>query len=84
MAKTVTAAALIASRGVNTLVLVHRTELLRQWKERLQSFLGIGSAVVGKPGRSGSTKGATAMPTCFDAIREGAVLRVRPKAMRTA
>ncbi|WP_310800585.1 DEAD/DEAH box helicase family protein [Burkholderia thailandensis] len=28
--KTVTAAALIARRGVNTLVLVHRTELLRQ------------------------------------------------------
>lgn len=37
--KTVTAAALIARRGVNTLVLVHRTELLKQWQERLQSFL---------------------------------------------
>jgi superfamily II DNA or RNA helicase len=33
--KTVTAAALIARRGVNTLVLVHRTELLKQWQERL-------------------------------------------------
>jgi hypothetical protein len=40
--KTVSAAALIARRGVNTLVLVHRTELLRQWQERLQSFLGVG------------------------------------------
>ena len=37
--KTVTAAALIARRRVNTLVLVHRTDLLRQWRERLTSFL---------------------------------------------
>ncbi len=55
--KTVTAAALIASRGVNTLVLVHRTELLRQWKERLQSFLGVGPDVVGTIG------GGKARPT---------------------
>ncbi|GAB3387153.1 DEAD/DEAH box helicase family protein [Azotobacter armeniacus] len=39
--KTVTAAALIARRGVNTLVLVHRTELLRQWLERMQAFLRV-------------------------------------------
>ena len=45
--KTVTAAALIARRGVNTLVLVHRTELLRQWQERLQTFLGCGKEMVG-------------------------------------
>ena len=37
--KTVTAAAIIARRGVNTLVLVHRTELLKQWQARLQTFL---------------------------------------------
>ncbi|ABK98936.1 TOTE conflict system archaeo-eukaryotic primase domain-containing protein [Pelobacter propionicus] len=37
--KTVTAAALIARRKVSTLVLVHRTELLRQWQERLTGFL---------------------------------------------
>ena len=37
--KTVTAAALIALRKVSTLVLVHRTELLRQWQERLTGFL---------------------------------------------
>ena len=40
--KTVTAAAMIARRGVNTLVLVHRTELLKQWQERLQAFLDVG------------------------------------------
>jgi superfamily II DNA or RNA helicase len=55
--KTVTAAALIARRRVNTLVLVHRTELLRQWKERLQSFLGVGKDVVGVVG------GGKAKPT---------------------
>ncbi len=45
--KTVTAAAMIARRGVNTLVLVHRTELLKQWQERLAAFLGAGKGVVG-------------------------------------
>ncbi len=55
--KTVTAAALIARRGVNTLVLVHRSELLKQWQERLQSFLGVGKGVVGTIG------GGKAKPT---------------------
>jgi superfamily II DNA or RNA helicase len=45
--KTVTAAAMIARRGVNTLVLVHRTELLKQWQERLAAFLGANKGVVG-------------------------------------
>ena len=48
--KTVTAAALIARRGVNTLVLVHRTELLQQWKERLQAFLGVDKTKIGTIG----------------------------------
>ncbi len=55
--KTVTAAAMIARRGVNTLVLVHRTELLKQWQERLQTFLGVGKGVVGTIG------GGKAKPT---------------------
>jgi superfamily II DNA or RNA helicase len=37
--KTVVAAALIARRKVSTLVLVNRTDLLRQWKESLSAFL---------------------------------------------
>lgn len=45
--KTVTAAAMIARREVNTLVLVHRTELLKQWQERLQTFLGVNKGVIG-------------------------------------
>ena len=39
--KTVTAAALIAKRGVNTLILVHTKSLLTQWKETLEHFLDI-------------------------------------------
>jgi superfamily II DNA or RNA helicase len=45
--KTVTAAAIIARRGVNTLVLVHRTELLKQWHVRLAAFLDAGRDVIG-------------------------------------
>lgn len=45
--KTVTAAAIIARRGTNTLVLVHRTELLKQWQERLTAFLGAGKGMIG-------------------------------------
>ena len=37
--KTVVAANLIAARSRNTLVLVHRQQLLEQWTARLQSFL---------------------------------------------
>lgn len=48
--KTVSAAALIARRGVNTLVLVHRTELLQQWRERLQAFLSLDEGFVGAIG----------------------------------
>lgn len=53
--KTVTAAAIIARRGVNTLVLVHRTELLKQWQERLSVFLSVDKEVIGTVG-GGKTK----------------------------
>ena len=45
--KTVAAAAMIARRGVNTLILVHRADLLKQWQMRLQTFLGAGKEMVG-------------------------------------
>jgi len=48
--KTVVAAWLIAQRGVNTLVLVHRRQLLDQWIQRLSSFLNINSRDIGKIG----------------------------------
>src|ERR1043165_6717837 len=48
--KTVIAAWLIAQRGVNTLVLVHRRQLLDQWIERLSAFLGLPDKAIGRIG----------------------------------
>ncbi len=45
--KTVVAAALIAQRACNTLVLVHRRELLDQWAERLKTFLSVQPGDIG-------------------------------------
>jgi len=39
--KTVSAAAIIARRNVSTLVILHRKDLLDQWKEQLGAFLDI-------------------------------------------
>ncbi len=39
--KTVMGCALIAARGVRTLVLAHRKPLLEQWRERCGEFLGV-------------------------------------------
>ncbi len=48
--KTVVAAWLIAKRGVNTLVLVHRRQLLEQWVERLSAFLALPPKAIGRIG----------------------------------
>jgi superfamily II DNA or RNA helicase/very-short-patch-repair endonuclease len=48
--KTVVAAWLIAQRGVNTLVLVHRRQLQQQWVERLSTFLGMPIRAIGRIG----------------------------------
>ena len=53
--KTVVAAWLIAQRGVNTLVLVHRRQLQLQWIERLSTFLGMPARTIGRIG-GGRTK----------------------------
>ncbi|MBI2267362.1 MAG: DEAD/DEAH box helicase family protein [Armatimonadetes bacterium] len=45
--KTVLAAALIARRKASTLILVHRTELLRQWQEQLTTFLDLSKGTLG-------------------------------------
>jgi superfamily II DNA or RNA helicase len=45
--KTVVAANIIATRKVNTLVLVHRRELMDQWKERLKTFLEVHESDIG-------------------------------------
>jgi superfamily II DNA or RNA helicase/very-short-patch-repair endonuclease len=46
--KTVVGAWLIAQRRVNTLVLVHRRQLLEQWIERLSVFLGVAPKSIGR------------------------------------
>ena len=48
--KTVVAAWLIAQRGANTLVLVHRRQLQLQWVERLSTFLGMSARAIGRIG----------------------------------
>ena len=48
--KTALAAWMIASRKVNTLVLVHRQQLLDQWHARLAMFLNLPSKSIGQVG----------------------------------
>jgi superfamily II DNA or RNA helicase len=48
--KTVVGAKMIAARGCNTLVLVHRQQLVDQWRERLKSFLSVGDGDIGTIG----------------------------------
>jgi superfamily II DNA or RNA helicase len=48
--KTAVAAWLIAERKVNTLVLVHRQQLLDQWRERLATFLRLPAQSIGQIG----------------------------------
>jgi len=48
--KTVIGAWIIAQRQVNTLVIVHRRQLMDQWVESLQSFLGLAKKEIGQIG----------------------------------
>lgn len=48
--KTVVAAHLISKRKRNTLIIVHRQQLLDQWKKRLTDFLEIESECIGQIG----------------------------------
>ena len=54
--KTVTSAALIAKRKVNTLVLVHNRALLDQWKSRLEKFLVLDYSEEDMPKKRGRKK----------------------------
>mgnify|MGYP000190906561 CR=1 FL=1 len=48
--KTVVGISLIASRGINTLVLVHRKPLLEQWRTQIASFLALPIKDIGQIG----------------------------------
>ena len=54
--KTVIGAALISEKKVNTLILVHRSQLMEQWKERLEQFLIINEILPPQPKRRGRQK----------------------------
>ena len=48
--KTVVAASVTAARGTNTLVLVHRRQLMEQWIARLETFLDLPASAIGRIG----------------------------------
>ena len=48
--KTVVAASLLADRGTNTLILVHRRQLMDQWIARLGAFLDLTDSDIGRIG----------------------------------
>lgn len=48
--KTVVASWMLAARGVNTLILVHRKQLMEQWKERLATYLNLPVKEIGQIG----------------------------------
>src|SRR6185437_5903181 len=54
--KTVAAAFVIAARRTNTLVMVHRAQLLDQWRERLAAFLDVAVESIGQIGGSKTTQ----------------------------
>ena len=72
--KTVLAAWLIAQRGVNTLVVVHREQLLQQWIDRLREFLDIDQDGIGRlSGRRKRLTGALDVALMQSMVRKGEV-----------
>ena len=72
--KTVVAAWLIAQRQVNTLVVVHREQLLEQWMDRLSEFLDIGKDRFGRlTGRQKKLNGAVDVASMQSLVRKGQV-----------
>ncbi len=72
--KTVLAAWLIARRGVNSLVLVHRQQLLEQWVERLASFLEVLPQSIGRLGGGRKTHtGCIDVALIQSLVRKGVV-----------
>jgi len=72
--KTAIAAQLIALRKVNTLVLVHRRQLMDQWRERLALFLGQAIKHIGQIGGGKNTQtGRLDVAVIQSLIRKGEV-----------
>jgi len=49
--KTAIASAIVAKRGVNTLILVHKITLLEQWADRLSEYFEIDKKTIGQLGK---------------------------------
>lgn len=72
--KTVAAAAVIAARKTNTLIIVHRTQLLDQWRNRLTTFLQIDDREIGAIGAGKrSPTGAIDVAIMQSLVRKGVV-----------
>ena len=72
--KTVVAASMIAARGANTLILVHRRQLMDQWIAQLGAFLDLPASGIGQIG-GGKRKpgGVVAVATIQSLHRDGEV-----------
>lgn len=72
--KTVAAAAVIAARRTNTLVIVHRTQLLEQWRNRLSTFLELADSSIGAIGAGRrSPTGIVDIAVMQSLVRKGVV-----------
>jgi superfamily II DNA or RNA helicase len=72
--KTVVAASLIARRGVTTLILVHRRQLLDQWVDRLGTFLDLPPKSIGRIGGGRHTAtGIVDVAVIQSLVRKGVV-----------
>ena len=69
--KTVVAASVIASRGVNTLVLVHRRQLMDQWIAQLRAFLDLPVSAVGRIGGGRRTPGGIVDVATIQTLERG-------------
>ncbi len=72
--KTVIAAWVIAQRKVSTLVLVHRKQLLDQWRDRLADFLDLPKSEIGQiGGGKGQPAGVIDVAVLQSLVRKGVV-----------
>ncbi|MCU1324835.1 MAG: putative helicase [Bryobacterales bacterium] len=82
--KTVAAACLIAARRTNTLVRVHRAQLLDQWRERLAAFLDLSIDSIGQIGAERTRPAASSTWPSSRACTERARLKILSQSTATS
>lgn len=70
--KTIMSIALIAKRQQKTLILVHTLDLLSQWSDRIQTFLGVTPCLIGKGKKQ--TEGDIIIATVQTLVRDKKLL----------